>query len=332
MSLYKHLTLIQREQILIGLTNGDSFTAIAKRVGCSKSTVSREVKRNAGRNKYSAAHAQSRYQEARQKSRRRRILADSKIRNLVITLITHHQWSPEEISHRLRHEHSHIQISFNTIYRGIARDNLGIPLTSRGARGIARKLRHRGKTRKVKGTVSERRGKFNDALSIHDRPLGAINRTRFGHWEGDTVRGKTGRAALVTLVDRRSRYLLADRIPKVNAKAVTQAMIDLLQSISPNRVHTITPDRGTEFAGYREVTKVLGTTVYFPDPHAPYQRGTNENTNGLIREYFPRNTDLDLLSDIEIQAFIDKLNHRPRKVLGWKTPHEVFFGQTLHLT
>ncbi|MHA3065160.1 IS30 family transposase [Lacticaseibacillus saniviri] len=331
MSLYKHLTLIQREQILIGLTNGDSFTAIAKRVGCSKSTVSREVKRNAGRNKYSAARAQSRYQEARKSSRRPRILANSEIRNLVITLITHHQWSPEEISHRLRCEHSHIQISFNTIYRGIARDNLGMPLKSHGARGIARQLRHRGKTRKVKGTVNERRGKFNDTLSIHDRPLGAVNRTRFGHWEGDTVRGKTGRSALVTLVDRKSRYLLADRIPKVNARAVSQTMIDLLQSVSPGKVQTVTPDRGTEFARYREVAKALDTTVYFPDPHAPYQRGTNENTNGLIREYFPRNTDLDLLSDIEIQAFVDKLNHRPRKVLGWKTPHEVFFGQTLHL-
>ena len=153
----------------------------------------------------------------------------------------------------------------------------------------------------------------------------------FGHWEGDTVRGKIGRSGLVSLVDRKSRYLLSERVPKVNAKNVTQAMIDLLHTVTPKRVRTLTPDRGTEFAGYREVGKELGISVYFPDPHAPQQRGTNENTNGLIREYFPKGTDLDELTDQDIAKFVRDLNNRPRKVLVWKTPSEVFFGKKLHL-
>lgn len=135
----------------------------------------------------------------------------------------------------------------------------------------------------------------------------------------------------MSLVDRKSRYLLSERVPKVNAKNVTQAMIDLLHTVTPKRVRTLTPDRGTEFAGYREVGKELGISVYFPDPHAPQQRGTNENINGLIREYFPKGTDLDELTDQDIAKFVRDLNNRPRKVLVWKTPSEVFFGKKLHL-
>ncbi|MCG0575187.1 transposase [Lactiplantibacillus plantarum] len=210
-------------------------------------------------------------------------------------------------------------------------NNLGKKRKSRGARGFARQLRHRGKTRKVKGTIKERRGRFNDVPSIHERPLLAENRTRFGHWEGDTVRGKTGRSALVALVDRKSRYLLAERVSKVAAKPVVQAMMDLLNSVTLERVKTLTPDRGTEFANYQDVIDTLEIPVFFPDPHAPQQRGTNENINGLIREYFPKGTDLNDLNDQEIIAFVTDLNNRPRKVLGWKSPSEVFFGKKLRL-
>lgn len=213
----------------------------------------------------------------------------------------------------------------------VALNEITLVSKSHGARGIARKLRHRGKTRKVKGTVNERRGRFNDVASIHDRPLSAENRSRFGHWEGDTVRGKTGRSALVTLVDRKSRFLLSQRVPKVNSQFVYQAILNLLAEVTPERVKTLTPDRGAEFAKYHDLMDELDLPVYFPDPHAPQQRGTNENTNGLIREYFPKNTDLDELSDIAIAKFVQDLNDRPRKVLGWKSPAEVFFGQSLHL-
>ncbi|WP_367294841.1 IS30 family transposase [Levilactobacillus yonginensis] len=331
MSPYNHLTLKDRECILLGVTLNDTYQGIAEKIGCSKATVSREIKRNGGRDAYSAVKAQENYQRRRLKSRRPRILADLKLRDFVLHRIVQCQWSPEQISGRLVHENSEWQISYNTIYRGIKLDNLGIKRKSHGARGFARKLRHRGKTRKVKGTVNERRGRFNEVLSVHERPVSCNKRSWFGHWEGDTVRGKTGRSALVTLVDRKSRYLLSQRVSKVNAKNVTQAMIDLLHTVTPKRVRTLTPDRGTEFAGYREVSQELGIPVYFPDPHAPQQRGTNENTNGLIREYFPKGTDLDQLTDQDIYQFVEVLNNRPRKILGWKSPSEVFFGTKLHL-
>jgi len=331
MSPYRHLTLKDREIILVGLKLNQSYQKISVQIGCSKSTISREVQRNGGRDEYSAAQSQDAYQQRRLKSRRSRILSDYDIREFVIKCIVSYHWSPEQISGRLSHENSNWNISYNTIYRGIEHDNLGIPLKNHGARGIARKLRHRGKTRKVKGTVNERRGRFNDAASIHERPLSAENRSRFGHWEGDTVRGKTGHSALVTLVDRKSRFLLSQRVPKVNSQFVYQAILNLLAEVTPKRIKTITPDRGTEFAQYHELMNELDIPVYFPDPHSPQQRGTNENTNGLIREYFPKGTDLDSLSDIDIIKFVDELNNRPRKVLGWKSPAEVFLGQSLHL-
>ncbi|EEI68493.1 IS30 family transposase, partial [Lacticaseibacillus paracasei] len=141
-----------------------------------------------------------------------------------------------------------------------------------------------------------------------------------------------GHSALVTLVDRKSRYLLSKRTANAKADTVRDVMIELLGALPANRVRTVTPDRGREFARYRELAERLNTKVFFPDPHAPQQRGTNENTNGLIREYFPKNTDLDLQSDQEIETYIEQLNNRPRKVLGWKTPSEVFMGKKLHLS
>lgn len=318
MSPYNHLTLKDRECILLGVTLNDTYQVIAEKIGCSKATVSREIKRNGGRKAYSAVKAQENYQGRRLKSRRPRLLTDLKLRDFVLHCIVQRQWSPEQISGRLVHENSEWHVSYNTIYRGIERDNLGIKRKNHEARGFARKLRHRGKTRKVKGTIKE-------------RPVSCENRSWFGHWESDTVRGKTGRSALVTLVDRKSRYLLSQRVPKVNTKNVTQAMIDLLHTVTPKRVRTLTPDRGTEFAGYREVSQELSIPVYFPDPHASQQRGTNENTNGLIREYFPKGTDLDQLTDQDIDKFVRDLNHQPRKVLSWKSPFEVFFGTKLRL-
>ena len=331
MSLYHHLTLKQREIILTGLTLHQPLRVIAENSGCTKATVSREVRRNGGYENYSAADAQSNYEHHRLKSRRKRLLENKELRNFVADRIINFHWSPEQIAGRWAHEHSKKLVSYNTIYRGIAKDNLGIPLKSHGARGIARKLRHRGKTRKVKGTINERRGRCNDAPSIHDRPLSVNNRSRFGHWEGDTVRGKTGGSALVTLVDRRSRFLLSQRVSKVNSVLVNQAICNLLAEVTPKRVKSLTPDRGTEFAKYSELSDELGIKIYFPDPHSPHQRGTNENTNGLIREYFPKGTDLDKTSDIEIRNFVDELNNRPRKVLGWNTPAEIFYRQSLHL-
>ncbi|KAE9504084.1 IS30 family transposase [Lactiplantibacillus plantarum] len=320
MSLYHHLTASDREVILLGVHTGKTQQEIADQIGCSKSTVNRELNRNGGWQNYSSTNAQRNYEHRRQNSRRPRLLEQQGLRTLIVKYIVEYYWSPEQIAARLRHENSSWQISYVTIYRGIYLDNLKVPYTSHGARGLPRRLRHRGKTRKVKGTVNERRGRFNAAPSIHERPASAEHRNRFGHWEGDTVRGKVDRSALVTLVDRKSRFLCCQRVAKANADSVKDVMIDCLSELPSNRVRTITPDRGSEFA------KML-----FPDAHSPQQRGANENTNGLIREYFPKGTDLNLMSDEEITAFVNQLNNRPRKVLGWRTPSEVFMGKKLHL-
>lgn len=329
MSPYHHLTLSQREVILIGTKTNKKVGDIAKEADCSKATVYREIARNGGRTEYSAAQAQDRYTEQRTHSHRQRLLAqDGQLRAMIIEYIVEFQWSPEQIAGRLAYETGEKKISFPTIYRGIALDNLGVPLTSHGARGIARQLRHHGKTRRVKGTVNERRGKFHGVRAITERPAGAQNRTRFGHWEGDTVRGKTGGAAVVTLVDCKARYLLLGKVAKATADNVRDCLLDLLSTVPTQRRRSLTPDRGKEFARYKDVEKELGIPVFFPDPHAPYQRGTNENTNGLIREYFSKNTPLEALSETDLETIIDSLNNRPRKVLGWRTPTEVFFNQS----
>ncbi len=196
MNLYTHLTLKDREQILLGIAAKETCQVIADQIGYSKATVSREIKRNGCRADYSSVDAQKNYQQHSLKSCRPRLLTNLELRNFVLECVLYRHWSPGQIAGRLSFEHSDWKISYNTIYRGIRLNNLGVKTKSHGARGFARKLRHRGKTRKVKDTINERHGRFNDVPLIHDRPVSCKNRTRFGHWEGDTVRGKTGRSAL----------------------------------------------------------------------------------------------------------------------------------------
>ncbi|HGF6270412.1 TPA: IS30-like element ISApl1 family transposase, partial [Escherichia coli] len=172
----------------------------------------------------------------------------------------------------------------------------------------------------------EKRGKIQISNHLNDRPISAQNRSRFGHWEADTVLGKAGGACLLTLTERKSRFELVKKIPAKKAEAVQKAMIELLDS---HILRSITPDRGKEFAQHRLVTEALGVEFYFPEPHQPWTRGTNENTNGLLREYFPKHQDINQWSEVDIQQVINKLNLRPRKCLGWKTPYEVYFKKSL---
>lgn len=198
-----------------------------------------------------------------------------------------------------------------------------------GSSSAVRHLRHHGKSRHNKA-YQEKRGKIPIPNKIHDSPREADNRVEIGHWEGDTVLGKSGKACVVTLVDRKSRYLLIGKAAKRTSEAVTDTLSDLMK-LWPGRSLTITPDRGKEFAKVQCLTDKFGTPFYFPDPHSPWQRGTNENTNGLLREYLPKGTDLDSITDRRIQAYAEQMNNRPRKCLGWKTPYEIFFNVVLHL-
>lgn len=197
---------------------------------------------------------------------------------------------------------------------------------SRGNRELVRSLRHRGKIRYIKEHI-ETRGKIRITNSIHDRPAATNDGSEFGHWGADTVAGKVGGVCLVTLIDRHSLFLLAGKILKRSSANVAEKMVELLTSVRTEQIKSITPDRGKEFSKHFEVTKSLGNVpFYFPDPHAPWQRRTNENTNGLIREFLPKTKELDTVEDQTINQMIEKLNNRSRK-----TPFEVFFDRVLHL-
>ena len=331
MSHYKHITPEEREKILVLRSKNHSITYIADSIGRNKSTVSRELSRNTVDNEYSAVVAQAAYEKRREKCRPKHRLSDPETFNYVQKKFLEHQWSPEQISGRLKMEKSNLRISYSTIYRGIY---AGIFDTvdqrkSHGNRGAARKLRHRGKTRHTKGHV-EKRGKIVISNDIDNRPAEAEERSRIGDWEGDTVAGAVNGPCLVTLADRKSRFLLSQKSDKKNSTCVRDVMINCLKG---QPLHSITPDRGKEFAKHAEVSGALdGVQFYFPQPHQPWKRVTNENINGLLREYFPKGQDLSKYSDEYIQSKVDELNKRPRKCLGFMTPYEVYYSKLLHLT
>ena len=330
MSHYKHFTTKEREKILFFLAQEKTISFIAKELQRDKSSVSREIKRNTNTEGiYSPSYAHKQYEIRRRKCGRKPLLLNADIHKTVQFLFLQYQWSSEQISFRLKHEKNPIQISYATIYRWIYRWFLEEGKLSPGQRGVARKLRHRGKTRHKNGCI-ETRGKIKISHHISERPEQANQRERIGDWEADTVAGVTGKACLVTLVDRKSRYLLCEKVAKKDSISVKQAIIHMLKDSRPK---TITPDRGKEFSRHEEISKVLNDVqFYFPEPHQPWQRGTNENTNGLLREYFPKKQDL---TEIKPSLIRDKaliLNQRPRKCLNWKSPFEAYFDISLHLT
>ena len=201
---------------------------------------------------------------------------------------------------------------------------------SHGSCGVIKKLRRHGKSRHTK-TYGEHRGQISISNIIHERPLEAQQRGEVGHWEVDTVVGKSGGSCLVNMVDRKTCYLLTKKADYKRALSVNQAMGQLMDTL-PNKIFkTMTPDRGSEFAKHAEITKDRLVLFYFPDAYAPWQRGSNENINGLLREYMPKEQDLSQFSDKAIATFAQKINTRLRKCLSWKTPYEVFYQQALHL-
>ena len=333
MSHYTHLTIEERESILRMLAEKKGIREIARELQRSASTISREICRNQERSsEYSSSKAEAAYHKRRQRCGRQRIFkvnleAKRKVRHLFLDL----HWSPEQISCRLRMEGNEVQVSYTTIYRGIYSHDLEEAKLSHGCRGMVRLLRHHGKTRHKKGT-EERRGKIAISHPIEDRPDEANTRKEIGHWEADTVAGKTGKSCMITLADRKSRFLIGKKVSQKAASEVEDGMVAILLSLPPDRRRSVTPDRGKEFANHASITEATGTSFYFPKPHAPWERGTNENTNGLLREFFPKGADLDPIPDSLFDSQIDLLNHRPRKCLGWKSPFEVFFGTSLHLT
>lgn len=299
MSHYKHITPEEREKILVLRSKNYTITYIANSIGRNKSTVSRELSRNTVDGNYSAIYAQGAYEQRRKHCRPKKKLSDPLIFDTVREKFLDHQWSPEQIAERIKLECASFSISYTTIYRGIYAGLFDTveERRSRGNRGARRKLRHRGKTRHTK-SHKQTRGKIVVSNDLSKRPDEANSRSRIGDWEGDTIAGKKSGPCLVTLADRMSRFLLSRKAEKKSSIYVRDTMIQCLQG---QPLHSITPDRGKEFARHAEVTNALNNVpFYFPQPHQPWQRGTNENTNGLLREYFPKGIDISKYSDEQI--------------------------------
>ncbi len=219
------------------------------------------------------------------------------------------QWSPEQIS-------GHVGISPETVYQRVYAD--------KRAGGLLWKNLRCQKLRKKRYGKADRRGMIPNRLSIDDRPDIVETRSRIGDWEADTIIGKNHRQAIVSLVERKTGYTLIHKVERKTAQEVGQAMVGLLNP-HQKEVHTITSDNGREFAGHEEIAKQLQVDFYFAHPYSSWERGTNENTNGLIRQYFPKNRDFTTITQQEIDTAMERLNNRPRKRLGYQTPNQVFF-------
>lgn len=334
---YKHLSIEEREKLYLMHGQGKSFRQIAKELSRSPSTISREYQRGrCNRQPYLPSKAQKRYHNRRKRCGRKRILSNPEYNEKIRRLIAEEHWSPAEISNRLKLEKNVLQLSWRTIYRAIDAGLFDGPKDHHGylkkSSRFSRLLRHRGKRRKKSGEKGKQ-GQIKIINHLKDRPAEANNRTEKGHFEADTMIGKKGSECLITLVDRYSRLTLACKAPSKEAAVVSKKIVEMLSTLPQENVKSVTPDRGTEFAQYQKVTEELPqVTFYFPPPYSPWERGTNENTNGLIREFLPKGYDMALTSDEEINNFIYLLNTRPRKCLGWLSPFEVFFNQLLHLT
>lgn len=337
MSHYRHLSIEEREKLYLMAEQGETLRQIARELNRAVSTISRELKRNkAAKYPYSPSRAQRNYEKRRKLCGRKHILSCPEKREYIRHLIQNLHWSPEEIANRLKLESAALQLSYGSIYRAI---NAGLFDANKREASRSRKkafayhLRRKGKKKRKNGDKSKQGQHYRTAKRIWDRPAEANDRSELGHFEADTVVYKQGGECLLSLVDRKSRFTLAAKLPNSTSEAARDAIVFLLSRLPPDKVKSITPDRGSEFALYEDVTAALGgVPVYFADPHSPWQRGTNENTNGLIREFLPKGSDFCLVSDAQIDEFITLLNLRPRKCLNWRSPVEVFFSSPLHLT
>jgi len=323
---YTHLTREERDAIHTMRAEGKGVNETARAIGRDRSTVSRELRRNGRSGRYGAATAQRRYEGRREACRPRRRLSDPALYEAVRSRMADDHWSPEQVDGRMRLEAGGAcVVSFSTIYREINAGRLDGPDTP-GRKGFRQRLRRKGKRGKKRGK-EQLRGKIKVSHELDERPPEADRRERVGDWEDDTVVGPTD-PCLVTLVDRRTRFLCGGKAASRASRDVARVEIESLRA---RPLRTVTPDRGKEFANHAYVSSRLGgVQFYFCLPHHPWQKGTNENTNGLIREFFPKGTDFSRVSEEEVQRVFSLINDRPRKVLGFRTAREAYLGELLH--
>jgi IS30 family transposase len=304
---YQHLSQDERYQIYALLKAGLAVSRIAQILGRHKSTISRELGRNVGLRGYRPQQAQ-RFAELRGGNSRNARRVDACEWSLAKKLLSD-KWSPEQIA-------SQACISHETIYRRIYADK-------RSGGSLWQHLRCQKKRRKRYGSGRDRRGQIIGRRPISDRPRHVEARRQIGHWELDTIIGKGQKQAIVSMVERKSGYAVLAKVPRKTADRVSTAIIVCLRPVAA-MVKTLTYDNGKEFADHAATDKALGSVAYFADPYSSWQRGSNENFNGLVRQFIPKSRPLATVSNKELAAIQDQLNNRPRKRLGYKTPLEVF--------
>lgn len=311
---YKQLTQEQRYQIAAFMKAGYSQKQIAQEIFVHPSTISRELRRNRGLRGYRPRQAQALAEDRKQAKQRKRISPET------WETVNRHlfeQWSPEQINGYLKLS-ARQSVSHEWIYQYIYRDK------SAGG-NLYRNLRCQKKRRKRYGRNSKR-GQIPNRRLIDERPAVVESRQRTGDWEADTIIGKRHRQAIVTFVERKTGYCLIERIKQKSAQQVEDAALRLLTPVK-EQLHTITSDNGREFARHEKIAAALSADFFFANPYHSWERGSNENLNGLIRQYFPKKMDFANLTDCQVQVVQDKLNNRPRKRLGYRTPNELFFKE-----
>jgi len=311
MRIYAHLTLFQRYQISFLNNKGLSQTEIAEELRVHKSTVSRELKRNTGGRGYLPRQAH------RKALNRRKDKVSPRIPESTWILVEKYlkkDWSPEQISGWLNTEKD-ICISHESIYQHILMDK-------KSGGKLYRHLRCRKKRKKRYGKYDRRSNHIEGRTTIDERPKLVDNKERFGDWEVDTIIGKNHKQVIVSLTERKSYLTLIRKVDTKTAENITDAVIDMLKPIA-GIVHTITSDNGKEFAGHKKIAEELDADFYFAHPYSPWERGINENINGLIRQYVPKNTSFADVDDSKVKYIMERLNNRPRKTNGYKTPIQV---------
>ncbi len=316
------LSLCEREEVSRGLAEGTSLRTIAGRLHRAPSTISREIARHGGRNHYRAARADERAWARARRPKVCKLAAAPRLRQLVAGKLSE-EWSPEQISGWLARTYPNeqaLQVSTETIYRSLFIQARGVLKKELTAHLRTRRTMRRSKRASTKG---QGRAVIVDAISVRERPAEAEDRAIPGHWEGDLLAGSAN-THIATLVERQTRYLMLVKVDDKDTATVVDALARHVRTLPQHLRSSLTWDRGMELADHKRFRIAADVAVYFCDPQAPWQRGTNENTNGLLRQYFPKKTDLSCHSQADLDAVAHRLNTRPRKTLSFETPADRF--------
>ena len=312
---YKQLAIEQRYQIYAFRKANLSLKRIAEELGCAKSTISRELCRNKGKRGYRPDQAQKKAWD-RKITARKAIKLTPELKALIASFIQK-DWSPEQVAGYLKKQNI-ADVSHESIYQIIKTDK-------QSGGSLYNHLRCRKKKYKKRYGSIDRRGSILNRKLIDERPKIVNQQSRIGDWEGDTVIGKNHKGALVTLVERKTKFTLIGYVANKTAENVTEAMIALLAP-HVDKVHTITVDNGKEFAYHEQLTQKLKSQVYFAHPYHSWERGLNENTNGLIRQYVPKKSEINAITQNQLGVIMSKLNFRPRKSLNFDSPADLFYN------